>query len=64
MYSDRHDMLRAKQRHEQLLVEARILRLLRTAEQNQAAKPAEPRQRQSLLARVFAQLRARPQARV
>jgi hypothetical protein len=64
MYFDHHDMQRAQERHEQLLVEARILRLIRAAEQAQAAQVSQPRRRQSLLARVFALLRERPKARV
>jgi hypothetical protein len=60
MYFDHHEVRRAEERHARLLVEARILRLIRTPQQ--PAATSQPRQRQSLLARVFAQLRGQPAA--
>ncbi|MFO7169560.1 MAG: hypothetical protein DIU80_016160 [Chloroflexota bacterium] len=61
MYFDRHAYLRAQGRHERLLVEARILRLIRAAQGGPARQPAT--RRQSLLLRVIALLRERPPVR-
>lgn len=64
MYFDHNNLRHAKERHTQLLAEARILRLIRAANAQPVQPPrAEPHPRLSLLARVFTQLRQRPSAR-
>ena len=62
MYFDRSDYQRARERHEQMLVEARILRLIRAAQaQPQQPQPVRQPQHRSepLVARVLSMLRER-----
>jgi hypothetical protein len=54
MYFEHHEHLRARERQERLLVEARILRLIREARET-SERPAQ--RRESLISRVFALLR-------
>ncbi|MEN9933473.1 MAG: hypothetical protein RLZZ387_52 [Chloroflexota bacterium] len=59
MYFDQHDILRAREHHERLLTEARILRLIR-ATQRPVSQEQRPRR---LLDRVFSRLRERAAVR-
>jgi hypothetical protein len=70
MTIDQADYLRARERHERMRVEARILRLIRAEQQPAAAptrqpvEPQAPRRRESLAGHVAALLRARATSRV
>ncbi|HWQ15717.1 MAG TPA: hypothetical protein VNL77_23150 [Roseiflexaceae bacterium] len=64
MYFEQHEYQRAVEHHERLLVEARILRLIRAAQGQAHPQPLRPqRQPTSLLARVTALLRTSGSAR-
>jgi hypothetical protein len=61
MYFDQHEHQRAREHHEQLLVEARILRLIRSATRPER-RPQPRRKAETLAARVGALLRQRRSA--
>lgn len=63
MSAQPNDFRRAHERHSQLLTEARIQRLLREARAAQSGAPNRPERRESLVARIYGQLRQRRVAR-